>query len=414
MSKLVAHVMTSVRGGAGIAALRAATAQNAHGPYEARAFTRDQEFNWDPDLGIPDLVQSVELSPRQRFTSSTITGLNRYGTRAGSVLFTPLSISATRRLRSLLVDYNYVHLHNIYNLLSTRDIPRVSTATILVTLHDERQITNGCHYTMGCENFQSDCRSCPQSRVSGTGLFPRARDNQALFRCRPNGIFFVAPSLWIAAQARLAGIDEERVFHVPNPINTALFTPDSRSKHRNALGLPQDATVVAWQPGKNNAVLIDALCILRGNLLEHGANEIVVLTPGQPPQGIPFLVRSAGELKTEADRAAFWSAADIGVSASKMDNFPNVVLESLAVATPFVIPNVGGAAEAIELTRGGVCVQEPESTHLASALTELVLRPEIRRSLGESGRSGVVRQYSYPVVSRRLEEMYSSIGTRGS
>jgi glycosyltransferase involved in cell wall biosynthesis len=98
--------------------------------------------------------------------------------------------------------------------------------------------------------------------------------------------------------------------------------------------------------------------------------------------------------QTESDRVEFWSAADVGVSMTSADNFPNVVLEALAVGTPFIINDVGGAGEAVRETGGGSVVDEPTPEAFAHEIIRAAEAYSEWKAAGLSGARGVRDRYS--------------------
>lgn len=406
----IVHLSTSAMGGAGIAARRSAKAQSDHSGLRVAVGTRDGDSSADESLDSEVGVFNLELSRTKSGLSKLVTLTNRVASKPNAMLFTPLSISTIQPGHSVLRGCQYLHVHNAYNLVSANRILGLSAGPILISLHDERQLTNGCHYTLGCLRFQTECRSCPQSRLPRTGVVPRRMANHQFFRRASQQVSFIAPSRWMASQALSAGLSGSRIFHVPNPIDTLVFHPQVRYKARTDLGVPSQSCVIAWQPGKSDATLVTALHQLHARLPREISRSILVLTPAPTPLPLPFPTRSIGILATEVERARFWAAADVGVSATQMDNFPNVVLEALAVATPFVIPDVGGAGEAVALTGGGLVVQEPEPGEICRALEELVVSPTLRLGMGHQGRAGVENHYDYRLFALRMGEIYRATG----
>ncbi len=406
----IVHLSTSAMGGAGIAARRSAKAQSDHSGFRVAVVTRSSDVSPDEALDESVGVVNLGLGLTKSGLSKVVTLTNRVASKPSAMLFTPLSMSTIQPGHPVLRGCQYLHIHNAYNLISANRILGLSAGPILISLHDERQLTNGCHYTLGCSRFQTDCHSCPQSRLPRAGVLPFRRANHHFFKRASQRVSFIAPSHWMVSQALSAGLSESRVFHVPNAIDTVVFHPHLRSRARTDLGLPSQSRVIAWQPGKSDASLVSALHQLHARLPRDITRSILVLTPTPAPLPLPFATRSIGTLATELERARFWAAADVGVSATRMDNFPNVVLEALAVGTPFVIPNVGGAGEAISLTGGGLVVQDPEPDQISRALQDLIVSPTLTIQMGHQGRAGVESHYNYRKFASRMDEIYRETG----
>jgi len=237
---------------------------------------------------------------------------------------------------------------------------------VVFTMHDERLFTGGCHHAGDCTGYTSNCRDCPQAkRLARPFVFSGHAESSRQLRI--GRIAAVGPSQWIVDEARassaLAGVP---IFHIPNTIDTKVFTSERRQRARLRLDIPPGATVLAWQPGKGDALLAEVAQRVRNAAPDR--QLLVLQTPGLEQHVIP--TRTVSWLSNESDRADFWAAADIAFSLTEFDNFPNITLEAMTCAVPFVAPNVGGAAEAVSQTGGGLAVaRDPEA--IATALVRL-------------------------------------------
>lgn len=382
----VTHLSTSRSGGAAIAARRIVAAQCAVG-IDAELVYRGVQYEGEEEPRIPS--RGLPVGHAHKAASRLLTISNALVTSPPSILFTPFSTSISkRRIRQNLAAKEVIHLHNIYNFVSIRRLLEAAPkAQIVATLHDERLITSGCHYSLGCTLFSAKCHPCPQTRLPlGIGMARQTLLHQLSAERR---FSIVAPSRWMASQVALAGFPTERITHIPNPVDPALFplkVASSRSSRQPRL--------VGWLPGKLEAPFWDAIREINLRLREKNSSlSFEVLTPcTSSPADIPVRVVSAP--KTESERAEFWSEADIGVSLTAADNFPNVVLESLAVGTPFIVNDIGGAGEAIRATGGGVVIQTPYVKSLADQLMRVMNNQSAWDSAGRSAAESVRTLYS--------------------
>ena len=63
-------------------------------------------------------------------------------------------------------NLNIVHLHWTPGIISIGEIQSLLDAgtRVVWTLHDMWPLTGGCHHADGCNQFQTDCKSCPLVR----------------------------------------------------------------------------------------------------------------------------------------------------------------------------------------------------------------------------------------------------------
>jgi glycogen synthase len=81
------------------------------------------------------------------------------------------------------------------------------------------------------------------------------------------------------------------------------------------------------------------------------------------------------------------SAADIHVSASHHEGFPNNILEAMSAGLPVVATAVGGVPEQIIDGETGILVPPRDHAALASAIDALAADVAARQAMGRAGRS---------------------------
>jgi|GEM_PF-303878 len=97
---------------------------------------------------------------------------------------------------------------------------------------------------------------------------------------------------------------------------------------------------------------------------------------------------------------------------SHTEGFPNVVAEAMACGRPVLATDVGAIPEMLE-PRGaapcGICVAAGDQAGMAAGLRALCDDPEWRRAMGRNGRARAELEYSAPVVTRRLADLWRSV-----
>lgn len=332
--------------------------------------------------------------------SKSHSAINRVLKRRQSVLFTPFTYSlSVSELRRLLPSSRILALHNLYNVTTLGMLRRAfPEAHLAVTLHDERTLPSGCHYTQDCERYISGCSNCPQCRIP----LPIRRFGDDLHRLLllDANVSFVTPSRWLRGQAIRAGLDPARVAHIANPIDPQIFGPRSSTP----LGR-SDLLTVGWLPGKGESQFWEAMSQVRSAI---APTRVQVRTTIHASKVEGVEIDRVPILATELDRACFWSGADIGVCLTRADNFPNIVVEALSVGTPFIINGAGGAGEAIRDTGGGEILERAHPGELAQALVRAVSSPEAWQRRGAEAAMRVREIYSPQVIGAQYEQHYRS------
>jgi glycosyltransferase involved in cell wall biosynthesis len=245
------------------------------------------------------------------------------------------------------------------------------------TLHDLWSATGRCAYTDGCRlHLSGGCDArCPSWRVYPAcpqdAIAARLAEKRAVLAAAPD-LTAVAPSAWLAQEARRGLWAGRRVEVLANGLDLDVFHPIDRAGARKRLGLDPDARVLLAvsllldDPRKGTDILLEALPLLEpgATLLLMGGGELAV------PEG-RVAVRRLGLVKDDATKVLAYSAADALVHPAREDNLPNTVAEALACGTPVAGFAVGGVAEMLA-EGAGVAASELTPKALAQAITEVL------------------------------------------
>ena len=88
-----------------------------------------------------------------------------------------------------------------------------------------------------------------------------------------------------------------------------------------------------------------------------------------------------------------YSAADVFVAPSRMENLANTVLESLACGTPVVAFDIGGMPDAIDHQVNGYLARPFDTADLARGIAWVLDHPDIA-SVREAARAKIVSGFS--------------------
>jgi glycosyltransferase involved in cell wall biosynthesis len=100
-----------------------------------------------------------------------------------------------------------------------------------------------------------------------------------------------------------------------------------------------------------------------------------------------------------------YASADLTVIASREDNLPNVILESLCCGTPVVGTPAGGIAEPVVMNRDGMIASSTSAGDLATALNVAARTSFSRELIADCA----ARRYSQRISADRYSALYQSI-----
>jgi glycosyltransferase involved in cell wall biosynthesis len=107
-----------------------------------------------------------------------------------------------------------------------------------------------------------------------------------------------------------------------------------------------------------------------------------------------------------AEMPEVYSAADLVVSASLSEGFPNTVCEALVCGTPVIGTEVGDTARIVE--GGGRCIAAGDASALAAAILEWLGRPSPDRS---TIRQNFLLRFDPTLLLQRHEALLGSVVT---
>ncbi|MEW5792019.1 MAG: glycosyltransferase [Pseudomonadota bacterium] len=291
-------------------------------------------------------------------------------------------------------------------------------------LHDMWAFTGHCAASYECTRWQTGCGDCPHLDIN-----PRvARDTTRLhwklkdWTYRRSNLTVVAPSTWMAEQARKSMLGRFPVHHIPHGVDTAVYQPLDPAHCRSALGLPPDKKVLMFAAvnlrlshsdgrgvPKGADLLLKALMGLPAALKA----EMVLLTIGnggeEMAQMAGISVLNLGYVVSDHLKAIAYSAADVFVSPTRAESFGLVLLESMACGTPVVSFRVGGVPD---LVRPGVTgyLAEPENADdLRVGIVQLLEDDRLRARLGEQGRALAEVEFTLQQQAHRYLGLYRGL-----
>lgn len=285
------------------------------------------------------------------------------------------------------------------------------------TVHDMSTFTGGCHYSGPCNNFQTQCHTCPKLRNAGpedrSAMVWQAKAE--VFR-QPLNLNFVSPSNWMSdVVASSSLLSHLPVHNLPNPIDTRFFAPGDQSAMRIKLQLPLNAPLILYMAmnlgdeRKGFRYLRESLARLRKTL--DVMPEVVVLGKAKPEdfQDMPIPVHYLGYTSSEALIHEALVACDVLAMPSLADNFPNTILEAMACGTPVVAFHTGGIPEMVRHRGTGYLAPLRDAAAFARGLHWVLEDPERRLYLSKAARQRAENEFSYQVVGKRFEAFYQDL-----
>ena len=325
----VVHLSTGHLGGAGLAPRRLNASLNKVG-INSRFYALSRA-DFTPSAN----EFSIERTRLKRLISALF---SFFESRLSSkILFSPFSINAIPKgFENEISDRQktILHIHNWFNLLNFKEISRLYTLgfPIVITLHDQRTMTGGCHYSLGCNHFESDCNKCPLLHV-GYNKIPRfVMKRASIFLHNMNSRFaLIAPSKWILLEAKKSSLLKDKtILFIPNTLDASIPNVNFRPIPAN----PQIRLGVAS---------MSSISYVKGGDLTR---ELEIEFEAQR---LPFkFVYMNNYPQNSEGLADFWGSIDYLVVLSRAENSPNVIHEAKRIGIPVIASNIGGIPELLD------------------------------------------------------------------
>jgi glycosyltransferase involved in cell wall biosynthesis len=117
-------------------------------------------------------------------------------------------------------------------------------------------------------------------------------------------------------------------------------------------------------------------------------------------------VKPLGNVTDSKQMATLYSASDLFVCPSRIDNLPNTILESMACGTPVVASNVGGLPDMVRAEETGWLYQPNTALACAKSLDVALQNRETWPAYGSRCRQVVESQFSPALQASRYKALY--------
>ena len=293
---------------------------------------------------------------------------------------------------------------------------------VLWTLHDMAPFTGGCHYSAGCQGYQTNCQACPQLKDDRYGLPEVILDNKLAHLSAYPNLTLVTPSRWLGDCARKSQLfRNHRVEVIPYGLDVNRFRPIPKHIARKQLEIPDDTIVLLFgadsnlEQRKGASLLIEALrqcCqnpIVR-SLIEAG--KIRILNFGYGLSGLDDLeipVTALGHINSDEELCYVYSSATVLLLPSLEDNLPNLMLEAMSCGTPLIAFAVGGMMDLIEDGKTGRLVPPFDIHTFSDMIIDGLTNPDLYGQMGLAARDKILKEYSLEHQANQYLHLYQDL-----
>lgn len=288
-------------------------------------------------------------------------------------------------------NFEIINFHNLHgDYFDLRILPSISKRIpAVITMHDEWLYTGHCAYSFDCMRWKNGCGNCPD-----LGIYPPIKRDSTRFNLkRKQGIllqsplFLVTPSKWLMDRLSDSILANQLIQVIHNGIDLNVFSDKRRQYARHKLGITEGERVILSLSNrsyfKDFPTIFDALNKISAG---HKKGKFTCFIVGGQQNKKEYIeglnIHYVDFQSNQEEIALYYQAADLFLFASKADNYPTTILESLACGTPVIATNVGGIPEQIIDGENGFLVPKGDSDAMALLTNSLLEDFELRNKMG--------------------------------
>lgn len=314
------------------------------------------------------------------------------------------------------INPDIVHLQWICNgFISIKELPKIKKP-IIWTLHDSWPFTGGCHLPYNCLKYQNKCGSCPQLGSDKIEDLSRRIWEKKRKYWRHLNLTIVTPSNWLTQCARESSLFYgKKIVTIPNGIDIDSYRPVDKKIARKKLNLTPNKYYILFgaidfvkDKNKGWHYLKQSLNIISNGPL---AKKVELIYFGSSDDGHfdPALKSHyLGKIHSEAELNHIYSAADVTVVASKIENLPNIITESLACGTPCVAFKVGGIVDMIDHQQNGYLATPFKPEELARGIKWIIDNNQ-DQALSLVARKKAKENFDITKTASKYKELYNEV-----
>jgi PEP-CTERM/exosortase A-associated glycosyltransferase len=231
----------------------------------------------------------------------------------------------------------------------------------------------------------------------------------------------VGISRHILDDLRKRGVDDQKLFHIPNGVDAERFTPQPRDRLLAAeLGLKEEPVMgfigslyryegIAWLVTaaaelKRRGVPLQLLIVGQGEQMPD------ILAAVEQEQAQEY-VHVLGQVP-HRDVSRYYSMVDVFVYPRRRVRLTELTtplkpLEAMAQGKPVLASDVGGIRELVEPEKPCLLFEPDDVEDFCRKASQLLCDDNLRRKLAESGREMVLRCKDWKVLAHRYEAVYA-------
>lgn len=322
-------------------------------------------------------------------------------------------------------DNQIINLHWLGNLMSIEEIGEIRNPVVW-TLHDQWAFSGAEHYTN--ENLNEKYK---KRYIEGYLKTNRPKDERGIdinkitwkrkIKSWKNPIYLICPSQWMADCAKRSLISQNwKIKVIPYPINTKFWRPIKKDESRKKMNLIKDKIYIAFgavggtqDKRKGADLFFKAIEILSKTIKKNYMSKVEIIVFGEAKSSINidsfFPIKFLGNVKDDLKLRYLYSAVNLVVVPSRIDNLPQVACESQACGTPVVAFRTSGLTDIVEHKITGCLAKPFDPKSLAFYIRWILSDFKRLENIGKNARKRAIYLWNMKTIAKKYLEVYEEL-----
>ncbi|WP_417915220.1 glycosyltransferase family 4 protein [Candidatus Electronema sp. JM] len=227
-------------------------------------------------------------------------------------------------------------------------------------------------------------------------------------------INFIAPSRWMVdCFNKSSFLSKKEIDIIPNCLDTEIFKQKNVVPVKNKLSSGGKIVLFGADGGCSNP--LKGYHLLTEALKKIAKKDIFLVIFGEDKESETcqlneVTVVKVGKINNDELLSEIYSAADVFVAPSLIDNLPNTIMESMSCGTPCVGFDIGGIPDMIDHKENGFIAEPFNTDSLAEGISWILDQEEKHyKKIRESARKKVLETYSQIIIAEKYKSLYNKI-----
>lgn len=310
---------------------------------------------------------------------------------------------------NLYLEADIINLHWTANFLDYKSFFEKNKKPVIWTLHDMNPFLGGEHYSEKYSGINEAglpvTRKLKEEEILKFNEILKIKQNALK---EVHNLHILSLCDWMTEEVKKSDFfNVFPIYNIPNGIDSEVFLQRDQAFSRSIFNIPENKKVLLFVADSIDNYRKGYIFLKRAlDLLNR--DDVILCSIGHSKGEFVNTEKiiELGPIYDERLMSMAYSAADVFVIPSLMDNLPNTMLESLMCGTPVIGFPVGGILDTIKQGENGLIASEISVNSLLETLNEFLNSKSFDR---EAIREDAVKKYDLKIVAKEYRKLFDIV-----